>query len=86
MLANEGCYKMGRIRKITIELITDGRTWRGVMRGLTPEELELCKRASEDYERYGDEFEASIGQLVQEEPSEASFWVENNEVVFDEGR
>ena len=37
-------------RKVSIELSTDGLTWRGVIRGLTPAELVLSEKASDNYE------------------------------------
>jgi len=73
-------------RKVSIELSTDGLTWRGVIRGLTPAELVLSEKASDNYEQFGDEFEKRVGRLIPEVLKEASFWVEGNVLVLDEGR
>jgi len=56
-----------------------------VVRGLTQEELKLAKNAEEDYERYDKEFEGRVGRFVPEVFREANFWVEGEEVIFDEG-
>lgn len=73
-------------RKVSIELSTDGLTWRGVIRGLTPAELVLSEKASDNYEQFGSEFEKRVGRLIPEVLKEASFWVEGNVLVLDEGR
>jgi len=69
------------MRRVVVEI----RGNRCVVRGLTQEELELAKKAEEDYERYDKEFEERVGRFVPEEFCEANFWVEGEEVIFDEG-
>lgn len=75
-----------------IELTTNGRAVKARITGLDQEQLDAARRAQDDYDAHGDEFEKVCYESISgalraalNALSEANFWVEGDALIFDTG-